>query len=358
MNSVKVDAKELLDAIAFVGKVIERRNAIPVLSLIHLTARRGHITIKGTNLDIENQTTVAAITEGNIEVMLPPRIIEFILKGETGTAEISTTELQTSLKVGGSEMIIRNDIPVDDYPEIFTADDIIATVEIPEVELLRVLTLSRASVSNEETRYYLNGIYIHSIADKLAIVSTDGHRLSFIKTEIPWKEDGFILPKQTVDILMQTIKKGGNGSVKMKLLKGGLKTLFYMPTSIIRSKNIDGSFPDYNRVIPKPSDNIQVTIPATLARKLKARKGYSDGLRTAINPAAGNIEQTIHGNEIKITTKIETGVGEPFGLNSLYVKAICAVAGDLTIRGENNSSPFVCEVEDKSALFVIMPVRL
>ncbi len=361
MNVAKVDAKELLEAVAFVGKAIERRNTIPILGMMYLTARRGYITVKGTNLDIENQTTIAAATEGDFEAMLPPKIIEFILKGETGVVEIKNTESQTYLKVGGSEMVIKKSMPVEDYPKWFEADDIIATAEIPEVELLRALTLSGMSISNEETRYYLNGIYIHSVDDKLTFCATDGHRLSLIKTEIPWKEEGFILPKQTVKILMQTIKKGGNGTVKMKLLKGGLKTVFYTSTSIIRSKNIYGSFPNYNRVVPNPSNNIQITIPATLARKLKSPRSswFKSGVSTEIQPLTGSVIQRIERGDIKITTKmVEDGVGEAFGLNARYVKEICAVAGDLTIRGKDKCSPFICEVDDKSALFVIMPMRL
>lgn len=358
MNTVSVDAKELLDAIAFVGKAIEGRNTIPILGMMYLTSRRGHITIKGTNLDIENQTTIAAATEGDFEVMLPPKIIKFILKGETGVVRISNTESQTAFKVENSEMIIRTSMPVEDYPKWFKADDIIASVEIPEVELLRILTLSGISVSSEETRYYLNGVYFHSVDDKLVLCATDGHRLSLIKTDIPWTADGFILPKQTVQMLLQTIKKGGNGTVTMKLLKGGLQTMFYTPTSIIRSKNIDGTFPDYNRVIPERSENIKIKIPANVARKLKADSKAAGGWSTAINPEAGTIVQTIDGGDINITSAIETGVGVSFGLNAFYLKTLCKAVGDLTISGELSSAPFTCLCDDETTLFVIMPMRL
>ena len=104
MNSVKVDAKDLLDAINFVNLAIERRTTIPILSLMRLTSTNGVVTLRGTNLDVETETTIAAVTVGKIDVMLPPKVVAFVLNNEAGEAFISQEDFTIRMEIGRSSM--------------------------------------------------------------------------------------------------------------------------------------------------------------------------------------------------------------------------------------------------------------
>jgi len=374
MKTIELDARDLLSAVRLVSLAIERRNTIPILGQMRFTASKGFVKLAGTNLDQIIETTVAGIGAGGFDLMLPPKIVERFLAGSSGTVSIAVSggkKPELTLSNGNAEMRVEVEslMPVEDWPDQLSNLKPAQDYTLPESEIHRALALCRPCISTEETRYYLNGAFIHSINGKLAVVATDGHRLTLVKTEIeadlPPDQDnhsqcGFILPNPAVDTLSHVTRKGGNASVRMRTFASSW-VQFTHPTATITTKYIDGKFPDYNKVIPKAEPKLGATLkPADVARFSNPTR-YYDGIKcVVIDPKSNTASQKQSHEGATITAKLsgETMGETPFGFNAKYLKDFTKILGDITLKAENKGAPFIISNGDESVVAVQMPMRV
>jgi DNA polymerase-3 subunit beta len=258
---VSIERGDLLKALGRAQSVVERRNTIPILANVLIEAEGDAIHLRATDLDIEvldkatamveraGATTVAAHTLHEIVKKLPDgATVSLIANAETGRLEVHAGRSNFSLAT----------LPRDDFPVMGTAD-YPCNFSIKASVLRRLFDKAKFAVSTEETRYYLNGVYMHA-ADgangaTLRCVATDGHRLARIDADLPDGADtlpGVIVPRKTVGELGKLLS---DDDMTIAVSVSETKVRFATPHITLTSKVIDGTFPDYTRVIPKDNPN-------------------------------------------------------------------------------------------------------
>jgi DNA polymerase-3 subunit beta len=253
----KINSSDLLKALSHIHGIVEVRHTLPILSNIILKANGNELTLSSTNLDIycadkiksevsvAGEISVSAVTFFEIVKRLPPGS-EVVMTMEEGANEIK-------LKCGRSKFNLST-LKTDDFP-IISDNDLSTNFVLSADELIRIIDKTKFAVSNEETRYYLNGIFLHK-ADRNSIqflraVATDGHRLAQYDIPLPQgAEDitGIIIPKKTIFELRKVLDDA-NGDVSISLNENKIR--FTFNDLKIISKVIDGTFPDYTKVIPQ-----------------------------------------------------------------------------------------------------------
>ncbi|RMF08278.1 MAG: DNA polymerase III subunit beta, partial [Alphaproteobacteria bacterium] len=256
-----IERAALLKTLSHVQSVVERRNTIPILSNVRLDASDGRLDLTTTDLDLQIIETVDANVTSAGAITAPAHTMHDIVRKvpEGADVEISyggSGDGRLTLAAGRSRFALAC-LPPDDFPEL-TADDVGHTFAVQAADLKRLIDKSRFAISTEETRYYLNGIYFHVAesngAPVLRAVATDGHRLA--RVEMPAPEGsadmpGVIVPRKAVNELRKLIDEF-DGAVGISL--SATKIRFSFDSAVLTSKLIDGTFPDYSRVIPEGND--------------------------------------------------------------------------------------------------------
>ena len=370
---VTIERSALSKALGHVQSVVERRNTIPILSNVLLQADGGALTMTATDLDIEiseeapadvvdsGGTTVSALTLFEIVKRLPDGAqVRLELSKEEGRLQVSAGRSQFSLAV----------LPDDDFPSL-TTDDLDTQFSMPTDDLRRLLQKTRFAMSQEETRYYLNGVYFHAHNDGdaplLRAAATDGIRMARLDAPLPDGAGGMpgvIVPRKAILELSRLLEDGED---KVSIAVSPAKIRFSFGAGRLTSKLIDGSFPDYERVIPKGNTNILrvetkdfaqavdrvSTVSADKTRSIKIALD-ADNLRLAVNnPEAGSALEEL---------SVDYG-GEPLeiGFNARYLLDVAQqVDGETaTFQFADPSSPTVIvDEEDTRALYVLMPLRV
>jgi DNA polymerase-3 subunit beta len=248
-----------------------------------------------------------------------------------------------------------------------TADGFTHSFVLKAPELTRLIDKTKFAISTEETRYYLNGIYVHGHNEKLRAVATDGHRLALAEMDLPEGAAGLpgvIMPRKTIAEIRRLID-GSDADIAISISEA--KVRFHFNSAIITSKLIDGTFPDYERVIPKGNDkeltidnkvfanavDRVATISAEKSRSIKVALSQDSLSLTVNNPESGNAHEDI----------VVDYSSEPLeiGFNAKY---LLDVAGQIEGRDavfllDNPAAPaLVKDTEDENALFVLMPLRV
>lgn len=353
---------------------IERRNTIPVLGYARLEVSAGTVTLCATDLDSYLTTLVEANTSGNGTVMISGRMLSGFAAAATGPVTVEVQQDETGpdvvvLRDGDLVLRAREVIQPDDFPKQFTfVDDSPATTwTMTQDGLLRMIRLCKHCISAEETRYYLNGIYLHQKPDgsTLRAVATDGHRLACIDSTdavdlSAHERRSVIVPRTLIAKLKPLLGKGGNEPVtitvqhyKMRIATGAVE---------IMAKTINGTYPDYTRVIPKPSDNIVATLSRDLINRLaRAASGIDTPYsRTRFHPEDGTISVGETESRVSLPISITaTGPGamKPFGLDLRYLRDQARVTPVFSLRGNSANDPFRIYGEDPDAMFVLIPMR-
>jgi DNA polymerase-3 subunit beta len=370
---VTIERSALSKALGHVQSVVERRNTIPILSNVLLQADGGALTLTATDLDIEiseeapadvagkGATTVSALTLFEIVKRLPD--------GAQVRLELSPEESRLQVSSGRSQFALAV-LPEDDFPSLST-DDLETRFSMPTADLRRLLGKARFAMSQEETRYYLNGVYLHAFADgdtpALRAAATDGHRLARIDAPLPdgaAAMPGVIVPRKAIAELGRLLE---DAEENVEVSVSPAKIRFGFGAGYLTSKLIDGSFPDYERVIPKSNANIMrvetkdfaqavdrvSTVSADRTRSVKLAL-EADRLRLTVNnPEAGSALEEL---------SVDYG-GDPLeiGFNARYLLDVAQqIDGETaTFRLADPSSPTVIlDEEDERALYVLMPLRV
>ncbi len=374
VNAMKftIDRAALLRSLNHVQSVVERRNTIPILSNVLLKAEDGTLTMSTTDMDLEvhesvaaevtapGATTVPAHTLHDIVRKLPDDSSVVLNLGDDGN--IMTVE-------AGRSNFKLSCLPVADFPEIANADFPVS-FSIPAADLRALIDRTKFAMSTEETRYYLNGIYIHETevdgAKILRAVATDGHRLALFDMALPEGASGMpgvIVPRKLVGELRKLLEEAAD-TIQVSLSESKIR--FAFDHIVLTSKLIDGTFPNYDQVIPKGNDKMVEVNPKTFSQAIDRVSTISDGKSRAVKVSLAGNTMTLSANSPEAgsaTEDIEIHGNDnmEIGFNARYLLDITSqIEGDgCSLALADPASPTIIrDTSDNSALYVLMPLRV
>jgi DNA polymerase-3 subunit beta len=372
---LKADRATLLKALAHVQSVVERRNTIPILANVMLAVRDGGLTLTATDMEIAIVEDVAASTSRNGACTAPAATLYEIVRKLPENAEIELDhgggDGQLALRAGryATSLVV---LPTDDFPSM-TAGTLPYKFGLPASVLRGLIDRTKFAISTEETRYYLNGIYLHAAESDggkvLRAVATDGHRLARVEEPLPdgaAAMPGVIVPRKTVNELRKLIDEL-TGEVEIAL--SDTRIQFHAGTVKLTSKLIDGTFPEYERVIPRDNDKVLrvhvrdfssavgrvSAISSERSRPVKLSLARDLLVLSASSPEQGTATEELDGDHVKY----EAGPLE-IGFQARYLNDITdQIAGEVEFRFSDGSAPTVVrDAADASALYVLMPMRV
>jgi DNA polymerase-3 subunit beta len=370
---VTVERAELLRSLSHVHRVVERRNTIPILANVLIRAERSKLAFKATDLDLEVIETVAAeVSPGGVTTVPAHMFYEIVRKLPEGTQivlEASGDRAVLTIRAGRSRFTLQT-LPESDFPDI-AAGDMTHKFTLGAADLKRLIEKTQFAISTEETRYYLNGIYLHTAGAgnslMLRAVATDGHRLAQVELAAPAGAEGMpgvIVPRKTVNE-MQRLIEDLNGEIAVEL--SAAKIRFTLGNVVLTSKLIDGTFPDYGRVIPLGNDKLLEvekkefeqavdrvsTIASERGRAVKLSLTGGRLVLSVTNPDSGSANE-----ELDVVYEADP---IDIGFNSRYLLDIAAQieGGTAVLRLADPGSPTLVQDKDsKGALYVLMPMRV
>lgn len=369
-----IERAALLKALGHVQSAVERRNTIPILSNVLLSAERDRVTFSATDLDMEVIDEAAAQVDQPGRITAPAHTLYEIVRKLPEGADVSLSfagdDPRLTVQAGRSRFNLPV-LPAGDFP-VMSADGLSSHVGVDVNDLLRLIDKTRFAISTEETRYYLNGLYLHTVAGdggaaRLRAVATDGHRLAL--AEMPAPEGsagapGVIVPRKTVAEARRLLEDAGE---QVELQVSAQKIRLDFGGAALTSKVIDGSFPDYVRVIPRDNNRI-MTVDAKLFAQavdrvatISAEKSRS--VRMAIE--SGRLVLTVRNMEAgQAVEEIEVDYdGEPFELsfNARYILDVTDQIGGEIVEfrfGGPNDPALVVDPSDADVQYVLMPLRV
>ncbi len=366
---IVVERSQFLKSLNHVQSVVERRNTIPILSNILLQAKGGKIRLTATDLDVE----VVESLDGDIAregaTTVPAHMLHDIVRKLPDGTQIEIVQgpddKRLSLNSGRSRFTLQS-LPAEDFPDM-TAGDLSHRFSIGSSDLKGLIEKTKFAISTEETRYYLNGIYLHEVGERLRAVATDGHRLAQAEIARPDGAAGMpgvIVPRKTVLELSKLIEDL-SGEVEIAL--SNAKIQFRFDDLVLTSKLIDGTFPDYERVIPRHNDKVLAvdtklfaeavdrvsTISSEKGRAVKLNIASGRLILSVNNPESGSAEEEI----------VAEYQADPLdiGFNSRYLLDIASQfkGESASFRLADAGSPtIISDLEDDRALYVLMPMRV
>lgn len=369
---LSIERAALLRSLTHVQSVVERRNTIPILANVLMKAEDGVLSMATTDMDLELNESVAATVSDPGSATVPAHTLHDIIRklpdGSDVTIELNAEGTQVSIKAARSNFKL-SCLPIADFPEIGSGE-LPATFAIPAADLRALIDRTRFAMSTEETRYYLNGIYLHEAETDgvkvLRAVATDGHRLARFEMPLP---DGaasmpaVIVPRKTVGELRKLIDEAAD-TIQISLSESKIR--FAFDHIVMTSKLIDGSFPDYQRVIPEGNDKVVEVDPKVFTGAIDRVSTISDGKSRAVKIALQGKQMTISASSPdagSATEELEVN-GETdieIGFNAKYLLDITSlIDGDgcrLTLA-DPASPTIIQDNSDTSALYVIMPLRV
>ncbi len=369
---ISIERAALLRCLNHVQSAVEKRNTIPILSNVLMKAEDGSLSLSTTDMDLEINEAVAAKVEKAGSTTAPAGTLFDIVKkladDSTITLELSADGNQMTVKSGRSNFRLACLAP-GDFPEI--GQGVLPTeFSIPSNSLRALIDRTRFAMSTEETRYYLNGIYVHAAETNgvsvLRAVATDGHRLARFEMPLPdgaQAMPGVIVPRKTVNELRKLIDEAGD-AIKISLSES--KVRFSFDHIVLTSKLIDGTFPDYQRVIPANNDKIVEVNPKAFTRAIDRVSTISDGKSRAVKIALNGKTMTLSANSPdagSATEDLEINGNDnmEIGFNAKYLLDITSqIEGDgcrLTLA-DAASPTIIQDTGDASSLYVIMPLRV
>ena len=365
----KIDRDVFLKSLAHVQGVVEKKNTLPILGNVLLEAHDSFLKITATDLDIiiNEKLTCQTIKEGSTTTTAQV-IYDIVRKLKTGSSIHLTLKENNRLKlISGKSDFNLTCISPEEFPVLEDNLDE-EYLEIPSFEFLKIINKTKFSISNDETRHYLNGIYLdmQQNDNKLIAVATDGHRLSKSATETKGNKSfqPVILPKKTVFELLSVIDED---SINLKILSTKSKIKFLYKDIILISKVIDGKFPDYEKVIPKDErvpakSNVENFISALdrLKSLSSDRKGV---IKISIQKGVMKflINDAISGDGIEEVQTQYDGPNLEIGFNSNYLIEVANVleSKEIVLMLKDATSPIqVKDENDPLSTYIVMPMRV
>ena len=367
-----IERATLLKGLSHVQSVVERRNTIPILSNVLIEASSdGAMKLMATDLDLQiNESIAAAVDQAGATTVSAHTLFDIARKLPEGSqVQITAAEGRMTIVAGRARFSLGT-LPRDDFP-VIAEGELPTAFELSATLLKQIIDKTRFAISTEETRYYLNGIFLHvAEADGqpvLKAAATDGHRLARVTVPRPDGAEGMpdvIVPRKCIAELRKLLDEV-DGSVGVSL--SATKIRFDLGQAILTSKLIDGTFPDYSRVIPTANDKILKLDPksfmegvdrvSTIAtEKTRAVKMALDHDRITLSvtsPENGTAAEEVPGDY--------SATGFEIGFNSRYLMDILGqIDGDMVeVHLADAAAPTLIRENDKAAaLYVLMPMRV
>jgi DNA polymerase-3 subunit beta len=371
-----IERATLLRCLSHVQSVVERRNTIPILSNVLIEAGSdGTVKITATDLDLQVVETMSAVSveDGGAITVSAHLLFEIARKLQEGSqVSLEAAENRMTIKAGRSRFQLPT-LPRDDFP-VIVEGDLPTSFELPAKVLAELIDRTRFAISTEETRYYLNGIFLH-VSDEdtpvLKAAATDGHRLARFTIARPDGAEGMpdvIVPRKAVGELRKLLEEATEGMVQVGLSASKIRfTLGGEGGVVLTSKLIDGTFPDYSRVIPTGNDKLLKLDPksfyegvdrvATIAtEKTRAVKMGVDKDKVTLSVTSPD-----NGTATEELPADYAAEGLEIGFNANYLKEILhQIDGDtVELHLADPGAPTLIREDEKSpALYVLMPMRV
>ena len=373
---IKANSSDLLKALNHIHGIVEVRHTLPILSNIVLSAENNELSLSSTNLDIFCSDKIDAEIVNSGEISVPAitffEIVKRLPSGSDVILSMGDEDTELVLKCGRSKFNLST-LRTEDFP-ILSDKDLSTNFVISADELSRMIDKTKFAISNEETRYYLNGIFFHKAESNsikfLRAVATDGHRLAQYDIPLPQGAEeitGIIIPKKTVFELRKVLDDA-DGDVSVSLNENKIK--FSFNNLKIISKVIDGTFPDYTKVIPQNNDKKFKTNNSELKNAIDRVSAVAINEETKSKA----IKLTIENNKLNLSVESQSkGSAKEeidisysnekvdIGFNSRYLLDICnEVDGDeIDVNLLDSISPaIILDKTDENLFFVLMPMRI
>jgi len=367
---ISVERTALLKAMSRAQGVVERRTTIPILSNVLLEGEGDRLTIRATDLDVETLETIPALIEQAGAVTAPAHMLHEIVRklpdGAQANLNHDAGAGRLEVRAGRSDFKLAT-LPKEDFPVMASSEYAVTFAEKAPV-LRRLFDKAKFAISTEETRYYLNGVYMH-VAEGAALrcVATDGHRLARVDAPLPEgaaEMPGVIVPRKTVGELRKILE---DDEAEVQVSVSETKVRFASGDVALTSKVIDGSFPDYSRVIPAGNPRrLEVdaaefasavdrvaTVSAERARAVKLALS-EDRLVLSVNaPESGAATE-----EVAVAYADEP---MEIGFNAKYLLEIAGQVdreNAVFLFKASGDPTLVREGDDESAIYVVMPMRV
>ena len=371
-----IERATLLKGLSHVQSVVERRNTIPILSNVLLEATaEGALRLMATDLDLQiNEQVAAAVDQPGAITVSAHTLFDIARKLPEGSqVSLSAAEGRMTIVAGRARFSLAT-LPRDDFP-VIAEGELPTRFELPAETLKQIIDKTRFAISTEETRYYLNGIFLHvaegegggGSAPVLKAAATDGHRLARVTVPRPDGADGMpdvIVPRKCVAELRKLLDEI-DGSVGVSLSPSKIR--FDLGQAILTSKLIDGTFPDYSRVIPTGNDKILRIDPRGFEEGVDRVATIATEKTRAVKMALDRDKITLSVTSPENGTAAEEVPGEyaaqgfEIGFNSRYLLDILGqIDGDIVeVHLADAAAPTLIRENDKaSALYVLMPMRV
>ena len=368
-----IERATLLKCLSHVQSVVERRNTIPILSNVLIEAAAdGTLKVMATDLDlqvVESLSAVSVEVPGAITVSAH-LLFDIARKLPDGSqVSLETADNRMAVKAGRSRFSLPT-LPRDDFPMIVEGD-LPTSFELGAALLAQMIDRTKFAISTEETRYYLNGIFLHVTDDDLRAAATDGHRLARFTIAKPDGADGMpdvIVPRKCVAELRKLLEESPSSNVLIDLSASKIRfTLGGENGVVLTSKLIDGTFPDYSRVIPTGNDKLLRLDPKSFWQGVDRVATIATEKTRAVKMALENDKVTLsvtspdNGTAAEEVPADYKSAGFEIGFNANYLKDILAqIDGDtVELHLADAGAPTLIRQDEKNpALYVLMPMRV
>ncbi|QYK42425.1 MAG: DNA polymerase III subunit beta [Paracoccaceae bacterium] len=370
---ISIERATLLKAVGQAQSVVERRNTIPILANVLIEAEGAQVSLRATDLDIEVVDRAPAMVERpgatTVSAVMLHEIVRKLPDGSLVTMATDPATQRLTVAAGRSTFSLAT-LPREDFP-LMASSEYTCNFAAPAPVLRRLFDKAKFAISTEETRYYLNGVYMHTAQGDsgrvLRCVATDGHRLARIEHPLPaGAEDmpGVIVPRKTVGELRKLLD---DDEATIAVSVSETKVRFATPAVTLTSKVIDGTFPDYTRVIPMGNSRRLEVDAAEFARAVDRVATVSSERSRAVKLSLDEDRLILSVNAPDTAAaeeELAVAYGDEkleIGFNAKYLLEIASQvdrenavflfnsAGDPTLMREGN---------DTTAVYVVMPMRV
>lgn len=370
---VILERSNLLKSLNHVHRVVERRNTIPILSNVLLNADGASLEMKATDLDLEVTEATPANVEQAGATTVPAHLLYDIVRKLSEGAEVmlKTDESGSSMSVvSGRSSFKLQCLPQSDFPQL-SAGSFSHIFRLDSTALKALIENTQFAISTEETRYYLNGIFMHTHDEggtlMLRAVATDGHRLARAEVEAPAGSEGMpgiIIPRKTVSELQKLVD---DPDVAVTVELSDTKIRFTIGSVVLTSKLIDGTFPDYERVIPTGNDKKLIIDRQTFANAVDRVSTISSerGRAVKMSIAEGQVTLAVNNPDSgSATEELAADYGSDpidIGFNAKYLLDVAAQLSGSEARfmlADAGSPTIIQDTADERTLYVLMPMRV
>ena len=364
---IKINREVLLKPLTNVSSIVERRHTLPILSNLLLQAKNNNIQLTATDLEMQISLNIESKFSGELSTTISAKKLLDICRSlpEAVDIDMASTDSRIDVKAGKSRFNLQT-LPAADYPVMTKVLDSNSSIQISQIVLKKLFKQVEFAMAQQDIRYYLNGLLLEVNENKLNIVGTDGHRLSFTSTTLnqSYEKTEVILPRKTVVELIKLLNESEN-EVNIELSAGQVN--FSFDEIRLISKVIDGKFPDYHRVIPVGHQNTfsvnrMAVLTAMQRASILSNEKYR-GIRMVLSNnnlklISTNTEQEEAEEELEITYAKD---GLDIGFNVTYLIDVLNNVNDETINfsfADANSSCLITVPNDENYKYVVMPMRI